>query len=327
MKAARSFPTTLQYVHPLAGGSNDIGSAMHVRPGTRVALHQAFRCCPFAGAVSSQVHDYLEANGFVLAANPDEAEVHVVNTCGSDAAQAQITWDTLAEVRRRTPEARIVAIGCLVSIEPRRLAESLVGVPESARLDPRHTAELDTIFGGPVPFADVQPALRNDYVGNDFAKDWFHIVASTGCLGSCSFCAIRRATGRPRSRPVADVLADVARGRAAGRFDQLLVSTDLSAWGHDLGLTVVDLLRAVTEAAGEEVRLAGRASSPRCSSSTSRRCCPCSRAGAGPTWACRSSRVARASCGRCPAPTTRRLCSARCNASGRPRPIWCSEPT
>ncbi len=235
---------------------------MHVRPGTRVALHQAFRCCPFAGAVSSQVHDYLEANGFVLAANPDEAEVHIVNTCGSDAAQAQITWDTLAEVRRRTPEARIVALGCLVSIEPRRLAEALAGTPGSARLDPRHTAELDTIFGGPVRYADVQPALRNEYVGNDFAKDWFHIVASTGCLGSCSFCAIRRATGRPRSRPVADVLADMARGREAGRFDQLLVSTDLSAWGHDLGLTVVALLRALTEAAGEEVRLAGESFEP-----------------------------------------------------------------
>lgn len=233
-----------------------------VRPGTSVALHQAFRCCPFAGAVSSQVHAYLEANGFVIAESRDNAEVHVVNTCGSDASQAQITWDTVAEIRRRAPTARIVALGCLVSIEPRRLAEVLAGVAESATFDPRHTAGLDRLFGGTVPYAQVQPAQNNEYVGNDFAKDWHHIVASTGCLGTCSFCAIRRATGRPRSRAIADVLADVARGRASGRLNQLLVSTDLSAWGTDLGLTVVDLLAAVTEAAGNDVRLAGESFEP-----------------------------------------------------------------
>ncbi len=113
-----------------------------------------------------------------------------------------------------------------------------------------------------MPYAEVQPAQNNAYVGNDFAKDWHHILASTGCLGTCSFCAIRRATGRPRSRAIADVLADVSRGRASGRLNQLLVSTDLSAWGTDLGLTVVDLLATVTEAAGKDVRLAGESFEP-----------------------------------------------------------------
>ncbi len=235
---------------------------MRVLPGTRVALHQAFRCCPFAGAVSSQVHDYLIANGFVLVEKAEDADVHVINTCGSDASQAQITWDTIEQVKGRVAGARVVALGCLVSIEPRRLTEALSGVGESARLDPRHTSGLDEIFGGPVPFADVQPALRNEYVGNDFAKDWFHIVASTGCLGSCSFCAIRRATGRPRSRAAAEVVADMVRGRAAGRADQLLVSTDLSAWGTDLGVSVVDLISAATEAAGSDLRLAGESFEP-----------------------------------------------------------------
>jgi tRNA A37 methylthiotransferase MiaB len=228
---------------------------MHVRPGSRVFLHQAFRCCPFAGAVSSQVHDYLLANGFELVPDAEQAEVHVINTCGSDAAQAQITWNTVDEVKRRTPGAQVVALGCLVSIEPRRLREALEGVPGSARLDPRHTAELDGIFGGPVAFADVQPALSNEYVGNDFSKNWLHILASTGCLGTCSFCAIRRATGRPRSRAAAEIVADMVRGRAAGRLDQLLVSTDL-------GASVVDVVAAATAAAGGELRLAGESFEP-----------------------------------------------------------------
>jgi tRNA A37 methylthiotransferase MiaB len=235
---------------------------MKVAPGTAVFVHQAFRCCPFAGAVSSQVHDYLRANGFRLVERPEDAAVHLVNTCGSDEAQARITWDTVAEVRRRTPGAGVVALGCLVSIDPRGISRALDGLAASARLDPRSTDRLDEIFGGPVRYADVQPSLRNEYVGNDFAKDWYHVVASTGCLGTCSFCAIRRATGRPRSRAVADVLGDMARGLAGGLHDHLLVSTDLSAWGTDLGSSVVELVAAATEAAGGAIRLAGESFEP-----------------------------------------------------------------
>jgi len=225
-----------------------------VRPGARVYLHQAFRCCPYAGTVSSQTHDYLVANGYVITRNPLEAEVCVVNTCGSDARQAELTWEALAAIRANGPERAVVVTGCLVSIEPKALGAALAELPHHARFDPRHLSGLDEVFApSVVPFADVQPALHNEYAGNDFAEGWLHVLASTGCLGTCAFCAIRRATGRPRSTPIAGVLAEMARGLEAGRHDQLLVSTDLSAWGTDLGTDVVALLEAVTDAPGDLV--------------------------------------------------------------------------
>ncbi len=217
-------------------------------PGAKIYLHQAFKCCPYAGTVSSRVHDYLQANGFAVVDSPGEADAHVVNTCGSDARQAQFTWDALAALR---PTAKpIVALGCLASIDPRRLDAELSGM-EAMKVDPRHHDRLDSWFKQAVPFAEVPPSLHNAYRGNDFAEGWAHVVASTGCLGECTFCAIRRATGRPKSRAIPDILADIDRAVRAGQHDVLLVSTDLSAWGHDTGQTVVDLVRAVVEAPGE----------------------------------------------------------------------------
>ena len=75
-----------------------------VSPGARVYLHQAFRCCPYAGTVTSQTHDYLVANGFVVTHDPLDADVHVVNTCGSDARQAALTWEVLDALRREAPD-------------------------------------------------------------------------------------------------------------------------------------------------------------------------------------------------------------------------------
>ncbi len=235
---------------------------IRVVPGSRIFLHQAFRCCPYAGAVTSQVHDYLEANGFVVVADAESADAHLVNTCGSDARQAQLTWDVLQTLASRAPTAPVVTTGCLVSIDPRRLAVELAPFAQSARFDPRHLPGLDIVFGAErVRFDDVQPALHNEYAGNDLSAGWFHILASTGCLGTCSFCAIRRATGRPKSRTVDQVLVDLRRGVGEGLHDILLVSTDLSAWGTDLGQTVVDLVTAVSNEPGE-FRLAAESMEP-----------------------------------------------------------------
>jgi hypothetical protein len=121
----------------------------------------------------------------------------------------------------------------------------------AASFDPRHLGGLDAAFGASVSFDAIQPSGHNHYAGTDFADGWAHVVASTGCLGTCAFCAIRRATGRPKSRTIREILAEIEGAVSRGAHDVLLVSTDLSAWGTDRGETVVDLLRAVADAPGD----------------------------------------------------------------------------
>ncbi|HMV68112.1 MAG TPA: radical SAM protein [Myxococcota bacterium] len=227
-------------------------TGFEVEAGSRVYVHQAFRCCPFAGMVTSQVHDYVELNGYEVVTDPAIAQVHVINSCGSDAEQSQLTYDAIQRVRRAAPDAPVVVTGCLASIEPKRLLAALSDAPHSALLDTRAMDGLDELFvHDRSKFEQVQPSLRNQYSGTEFSAGWYHVGVSTGCFGKCTFCAIRQATGRPRSSSIAKVLADVDHGVQGGQRDVLLVSTDVSAWGADLGLTVVDLLRAVADYPGE----------------------------------------------------------------------------
>lgn len=220
-----------------------------VEPGARVYIQQAFRCCPYAGMITSRIHDFVAENGYTVVEDPAAASVHVINTCGSDAEQSELTYDAIRRLRGIQPDVPIVTTGCLNSIEPRKVEAALVGAGPFAMLDPKQLDELDDLFAhDAITFEHVHPSLHNRYAGTEFAEHgWYHVGVSTGCLGKCTFCAIRRATGRPRSTPIPAVLEAIDRGVAAGRGDVLLVSTDVSAWGDDLGLTVVDLLRAVVE--------------------------------------------------------------------------------
>lgn len=93
--------------------------------GRAVYVKQAFKCCPYAGMITSQIHDFLEQNGYEVVDDPTIADAQLVNTCGSDAAQAQLTYDTIADVREQAPGSPIVIAGCLNSIEPKRIVAAL----------------------------------------------------------------------------------------------------------------------------------------------------------------------------------------------------------
>ncbi len=238
-------------------------TGFQIPPGSTIYVHQAFKCCPYAGMITSQIHDYIERNHFHVADDPALADVQLINTCGSDARNAKQTFDAITLVRDQAEGTPIVVTGCLNSIEPKQLTQALDGVADSAMLDPRNLNALDEMFRPTVvKFDSVRTSLKNRYAGTAFSDHWYHVGASTGCFGTCTFCAIRRATGRPRSNPIEGVLADVRRGLAAGHYDVLLVSTDISAWGADLGLNVVNLLSALSDMS-EDVLFSAEAFEPK----------------------------------------------------------------
>lgn len=68
------------------------------------------------------------------------------------------------------------------------------------------------------------------------------IRISEGCYGQCTFCSIRHVRGRHRSRPLAEIMSEVA--SAASVHETIrLVGQEVSAYGRDIGETFASLLR------------------------------------------------------------------------------------
>jgi tRNA A37 methylthiotransferase MiaB len=65
---------------------------------------------------------------------------------------------------------------------------------------------------------------------------------STGCLGICSYCSIRLARGRVKSKDPDILVQEFQRGLDQGYRDFALLGTDIGDYGKDLGVDLLDLL-------------------------------------------------------------------------------------
>ena len=219
-----------------------------------------------------------------LAVTPDlnEAEVVIINTCGFIEAAKRESIDAVmrANELRHTGRCRaLIVAGCLPQRYPQDLqrelleADALVGLNEVPRIGQIVRQILDRVSQPPPdqhgPGRDAKVLLHWSgparYVP-DFAtpryrltpRHWAYVKIAEGCNHPCTFCSIPRIRGRHRSRPVADVLAEVRALVADGVREINLISQDTTYYGRDLlgvagaeAVTLAGLLRQIQEVPGD----------------------------------------------------------------------------
>lgn len=80
---------------------------------------------------------------------------------------------------------------------------------------------------------------------------YFNLSIAEGCLGNCSFCAIRFATGKLRSKPIETIVQEFRKGLDEGYEYFQVVSEDTGCYGLDIGTTMPALLRRLLEVEGD----------------------------------------------------------------------------
>jgi threonylcarbamoyladenosine tRNA methylthiotransferase MtaB len=169
-----------------------------------------------------------------------------VNTCTVTGAADQGARRFIRGIARRNASARIVVTGCYATREP----DALVSMPGVTRLVPNRDKEqfLDEL-GGPDSGAACGAALEPGVMG----RTAYPLRVQTGCEERCAFCVVPSTRGASRSRPVAEVLAEVARLAGAGYKELWLVGVHLGSYGRDLTppASLLELLRALAGAPGD----------------------------------------------------------------------------
>jgi tRNA A37 methylthiotransferase MiaB len=82
-------------------------------------------------------------------------------------------------------------------------------------------------------------------------EPYFNIRIANGCAFACTFCAIKLATGRVRSKSVDEILNEFKSGLRAGHKIFQLVCEDTGSYGLDIGTTFPELLRRILDIDGE----------------------------------------------------------------------------
>lgn len=184
--------------------------------------------------------------GFLIAEDPADADVVVINTCGFIEAAKQESIDAIlsaCELKKSGRAKAVLAVGCLSQRYGEELQHQVPeldavlglsdysGIPAVIRriINGSGKRYVATVDGG-------KPKAARSDLGRVLLtpKSYSYLRISEGCDHKCSFCAIPGMRGRNRSKPL-EVLVEEAQSLASqGVKELVVVAEDSTAYGLDL---------------------------------------------------------------------------------------------
>jgi threonylcarbamoyladenosine tRNA methylthiotransferase MtaB len=202
-----------------------------------------------------------------------------IYSCGCFNSSEKRTLNTIkSALEGKAPHADIVVTGCLLKINPAVLNGSytLLGNQDIEALDSLINAEnrLVTIVDAnhihpmkdlisPRAFLikkfkmDVELSklffqkAKSLFFGRTKYKNTWNIKIAEGCMGNCSYCAVKFAAGRVKSKAPERVVEEFKRGVEQGEKTIVLINTDVGSYGQDIGTNFVELMGRLFEIDGD----------------------------------------------------------------------------
>ena len=200
----------------------------------------------------------LKERGYEIVADPAEADVLFVNTCGFIESAKEESIDAIFEMAqyKKQGNKKLFVTGCLAQRYPDALLseipeiDGILGVAEYSRLfDMMEAAEKG---GKPCYTANGARFLHTPRVLTTPGYSAY-VKISDGCDNRCTYCAIPLIRGGYSSRPFDDIVDECRALAADGVTELTLIAQDTSRYGCDLGdghYLLPELLEAVSEIEG-----------------------------------------------------------------------------
>lgn len=208
---------------------------------------------------------YLAENNYEIVNSPSKAEMILVSTCAFNKKEEDQSVRRLRNLKRYGAE--ILVYGCLPDIAPTRYGE----FSDIKHLAPKDLDKVDSFFEGiRIKFDDIpemhsknapisrqrlvsllrQKLLTKDVFTRDFysrcwsrakvkvnclmrSKTEYNLMVSRGCMGRCTYCAIRFSIGKVKSKPLETVLSEFREGVGRGYRQIIIVGDDPGCYGQE----------------------------------------------------------------------------------------------
>ena len=215
---------------------------------------------------SEQMSLYLEQMGYRPVASPAEAEVVLLNTCSVRAKPEDKVWTELGKLRdlkQKRPELIIGVCGCMAQVNAPEFQKRaphinlIVGTGNIAAL-PDLIAKAkagEQLPPGAAPFTEPYKPKVNTIALTALAlpprkgaivtemperkaerkpKLKAHVPIMYGCDKFCTFCIVPHTRGRERSRPTAEVLAEIEGLARNGTKEITLLGQTVNSYGKNM---------------------------------------------------------------------------------------------
>ncbi len=199
--------------------------------------------CPKNVVDSERMLAQIAQAGFLIAADPDRADVVVVNTCGfiEPARAESLEAIRQALANKKTGHVhKVIVAGCMSQHLGREIIEEVAGVDAILGLEQRDaiaeviretlTSDALVIRLSPpaATIADDRTRLR---IGPAHSA---YLRISEGCDHRCSFCTIPLIRGPFRSKPAEVVLSEARELASSGAVELNVIGQDTTRYGRDV---------------------------------------------------------------------------------------------
>ncbi len=180
----------------------------------------------------------------------------VVNSCTVTAEGDRKTRQFLRRLRREHPEGAICLTGCFPQAFPEEAAALLEADVITGSRDRRKLTEaLDRFLATGERVVEIAPHQRGESFETMSAEEFGRrtrafVKIEDGCENYCAYCIIPTARGPVRSKPLEDLRRELEGLAGAGYREVVLAGINLSAYGKELGLRLIDAIEAAAAVPG-----------------------------------------------------------------------------
>jgi tRNA-2-methylthio-N6-dimethylallyladenosine synthase len=203
-----------------------------------------------------RISELLTDNGLAAAADGEDADLVVLNTCHIREKAAEKAYSDVGRLKREDGSRPMIALaGCVAQAEgaeaKRRspVIDMVVGpqayhrLPEMVAQASRGARPVDTDMPAISKF-DALPKRRR-------ANPSAFLTVQEGCDKFCTYCVVPYTRGAEIARPRADIVAEARALVEGGAKEIVLLGQNVNAWEHD-GHGLADLIREIARIDGLE---------------------------------------------------------------------------
>lgn len=235
--------------------------------------------CPGRYLDGEKYKNFFIQNGYQITEEVESADYILINTCAFRKKEEDVSIDRLVEFKKRKKvTAEIIVAGCLPAINKDRMDEVFTGLT----FTPKELSKLNDFFQAKVKIEEIPevntikfqrpkslleliktlPAVnKTDLLKRTLkytkakilqnksanqAEKQFYIRIVNGCLGNCSYCAIKFAIGNLISKPFDKVITEIKTLLEKNdKISLTLTGDDTAAYGLDINSSLAELLNKI----------------------------------------------------------------------------------
>lgn len=198
---------------------------------------------------SSIIVENLEKNNIKQTKNIEDATYYILNSCSVTHKSDNEAMYLLRAAKHKNPQIITIITGCVAQIEKEKLLENdfidyVIGNDEKLDLYKIINSSENSHFA-------VKDIMQLDKFNKvellDTTKTRASLKIQDGCDNRCSYCIIPFARGKSRSADIDFIIEQINNFSKHGFKEVILTGIHIGLWGKDIGMTFLDLIKAIEE--------------------------------------------------------------------------------